>query len=58
MIQGVFLAGQLSDASRATLEKESADPQVLGAKLAAPVRQANLGVITGLVLGTPEFQHK
>jgi len=55
---GVFLAGQVSDASRATLEKESADPQVLGAKLAAPVRQANLGVITGLVLGTPEFQHK
>jgi uncharacterized protein (DUF1800 family) len=54
----VFLAGQVSDASRATLEKESADPQVLGAKLAAPVRQANLGVITGLVLGTPEFQHK
>jgi uncharacterized protein (DUF1800 family) len=55
---GVFLAGQISDNTRATLEKESSDPQVLGAKLAAPVRQANLGVITGLVLGTPEFQQK
>ena len=55
---GVFLAGQVSDASRATLEKEAVNPQVLGTKLAAPIRQANLGVITGLVLGTPEFQHK
>jgi uncharacterized protein (DUF1800 family) len=55
---GVFLAGQISDNTRATLEKESTDPQVSGARLAAPVRQANLGVITGLVLGTPEFQQK
>ncbi len=55
---GVFLAGQISDTTRATLLKESSDPQILGAKLAAPVRQANLGLITGLVLGAPEFQQK
>jgi uncharacterized protein (DUF1800 family) len=54
----VFLAGQVSETTRATLVKESSDPQVLGAKLAAPVRQANLGLITGLVLGAPEFQQK
>ncbi len=54
----VFLAGQISETTRATLVKESSDPQVLGAKLAAPVRQANLGLITGLVLGAPEFQQK
>ena len=57
-VVGVFLAGQVSENTRATLEKESANPQVLGSKLTAQVRQANLGVITGMVLGTPEFQQK
>jgi hypothetical protein len=31
---------------------------VLHAKLDDPVRQIDLGVITGLVLGTPEFQRR
>jgi uncharacterized protein (DUF1800 family) len=53
-----FLGGQISDASRATLEKGSTDPRVLHAKLDDPVRQIDLGVITGLVLGTPEFQRR
>jgi uncharacterized protein (DUF1800 family) len=53
-----FLAGQISSASRTTLEKESSDPQVLRAKLDDPVRQLDLGVLTGLVLGSPEFQRR
>jgi uncharacterized protein (DUF1800 family) len=53
-----FLDGQISDASRATLEKGTSDPQVLHARLDDPVRQIDLGVITGLVLGTPEFQRR
>jgi hypothetical protein len=69
----VFLGGQISAASRATLEKDSSDPQVLNAKLTDPVRpnpaQQNparqnvappmdIGMMTGLVLGTPEFQRR
>jgi uncharacterized protein (DUF1800 family) len=69
----VFLGGQISAASRATLEKDSSDPKMLNAKLADPVRPnpalqnparqnapppMDIGVMTGLVLGTPEFQRR
>ena len=53
-----FLGGQISAASRATLEAGSTDPQVIKAKLDDPIRQVDLGVVTGLVLGTPEFQRR
>jgi uncharacterized protein (DUF1800 family) len=57
-VETVFLAGQMSDPTRATLEKEAADPQIVGAKLDDPVKQVNVGLITGLVLGSPEFQKR
>ena len=57
-VESVFLAGQVSDATRATLDKETADPQMLGAKLNEPAKQVNIGLITGLVLGSPEFQKR
>ena len=53
-----FLAGQVSDATRATLEKESSDPRAMSVQLAGNAKQANLAVITGLVLGSPEFQQR
>jgi uncharacterized protein (DUF1800 family) len=53
-----FLAGQVSDSTRSTLEKESSDPQALSAQLAGAVKEVNLAVITGLVLGSPEFQQR
>jgi uncharacterized protein (DUF1800 family) len=57
-VESVFLAGQVSDATHATLDKETADPQMLGSKLNDPVKQVNVGLITGLVLGSPEFQKR
>jgi uncharacterized protein (DUF1800 family) len=57
-VESVFLAGQVSDTTRATLDKETADPQMLGAKLDDPAKQVNVGLITGLVLGSPEFQKR
>ncbi len=57
-VETVFLAGQISDPTRTTLEKEATDPQILGAKLDDPVKQVNVGLITGLVLGSPEFQKR
>ena len=41
-----------------TLQKQLENPQVLQAKLDDPVRQVDLGVVTGLVLGAPEFQRR
>jgi uncharacterized protein (DUF1800 family) len=53
-----FLAGQVSSQTRATLAKQSSNPQVLRATLDDPVKQVDLGVVAGLVLGSPEFQRR
>ncbi|HXN65604.1 MAG TPA: DUF1800 domain-containing protein [Candidatus Acidoferrales bacterium] len=53
-----FLGGQLSPQSRDTIEQRATDPQVVHAKLDDPVRHIDLGVVSGLVLGTPEFQRR
>ncbi len=54
----VFLGGQAAPATVETLEKQLENPQVLQAKLDDPVKQVDLGVVTGLVLGAPEFQRR
>jgi uncharacterized protein (DUF1800 family) len=54
----VFLGGQAAPATVETLEKQLENPQVLQAKLDDPVKQLDLGVVTGLVLGAPEFQRR
>jgi len=57
-VETEFLAGQVSDSTRSTLEKEMTESRVLGAKLDDPVTQVNISLITGLVLGSPEFQKR
>ena len=54
----LFLGGQAGPATVETLQKQLDDPQIRQAKLDDPARQADLGVITGLVLGAPEFQRR
>ncbi len=54
----VFLGGQASKQTRETLEKQLEHPEVLQARLDDPVKQIDLGVIAGLVLGAPEFQRR
>jgi uncharacterized protein (DUF1800 family) len=54
----LFLGGETGPATVATLQKELENPQVLQAKLDDPVRQIDLGVVAGLVLGAPEFQRR
>ncbi len=44
--------------NRRDLEKQLESPQVVQAKLDDPVKQVDLGVVTGLVLGAPEFQRR
>ena len=54
----LFLGGQIDPATRQTLETRLNDPQILQAKLDDPVKQVNEGLLSGLVLGTPEFQRR
>ena len=53
-----FLNGQVAPATRETLEARLKDPQVLPAGPDDPVREVNAGLISGLVLGAPEFQRR
>ena len=54
----LFLDGQVAPATRETLEARLNDPQILQARLDDPVKQVNEGLISGLVLGAPEFQRR
>ena len=54
----VFLSGQAAPTTVETLEKQLDNPQVVQAKLDDPVKQVDLGVVAGLVLGAPEFQRR
>jgi len=54
----VFLGGQVAPNTVDTLQKQLENPQVVQAKLDDPVKQVDLGVVTGLVLGAPEFQRR
>jgi len=53
----VFLGGKAAPGTVETLEKQLESPQVTQAKLDDP-KQVDLGVVTGLVLGAPEFQRR
>ena len=54
----VLCPGKASPETRRVLEKQMGDPQIVQASLDDPVRQVNVGVIAGLVLGAPEFQRR
>ncbi|HXQ24872.1 MAG TPA: DUF1800 domain-containing protein [Candidatus Acidoferrales bacterium] len=54
----LFLDGQVEPQTRQTLESRLNDPQVLQARLDDPVKQVNEGLLSGLILGTPEFQRR
>jgi uncharacterized protein (DUF1800 family) len=53
-----LLGYQVSKETRATLEQQLNDPQILQATLGDPVKQVNAPMIAGLVLGSPEFQRR
>ena len=54
----LFLGGEAARGTVETLEKQIEDPQILQAKLDDPVKRVDMGVVTGLVLGAPEFQRR
>ena len=54
----LFLGGQPALTTVETLQKRLDDPQVIQAKLDDPAKHVDLAMITGLVLGAPEFQRR
>ena len=54
----LFLNGQVDPSTHQTLEARLSDPQVLRASLDDPIMQVNEGLLSGLVLGAPEFQRR
>ena len=53
-----FLGGQAAATTVETLQKQLDDPQMVRAKLDDPIRRVDLAMVTGLVLGAPEFQRR
>ena len=56
--QAQFDAAKASFGPHAHSLMETTDPQIVGATLDDPVKQVNLNLLTGLVLGSPEFQKR
>jgi uncharacterized protein (DUF1800 family) len=54
----LFLGGEAARGTVETLERQVEDPQILQAKLDDPVKRVDMGMVTGLVLGAPEFQRR
>ena len=60
-ISNVLLAGDISQQTRDTIIKQLDDPQLnprANSGATAQLRDADLGIIAGLVLGSPEFQRR
>src|SRR5215469_14312302 len=54
----LFLGGEAAAATVDTLQKQLDDPQLVQARLDDPAGPVDLAVVTGLVLGAPEFQRR
>jgi uncharacterized protein (DUF1800 family) len=57
-LEGSLLGGDVSPQTDETIRKRLDDPQVAGRAMNGAPRPVNLGVLTGLILGSPEFQHR
>jgi len=57
-LESSLLAGDVSKNTHDTILKQMNDPQVTGVKLDATPRLQNVGVLAGLLMGSPEFQRR
>ena len=57
-VERALLAGDVSRQTHDTLEKQLQDPKVTRRVLDDPSRPPDVGVIAGLILGSPEFQRR
>jgi uncharacterized protein (DUF1800 family) len=57
-LEHAILAGDISKQTHETILKQLNDPQVTGRALDDAARPVNVGVLAGLILGSPEFQRR
>jgi uncharacterized protein (DUF1800 family) len=57
-LEQALLAGVVSAQTHETIAKRLSDPLVTGRKLDDPPKPVNQGAVTGLILGSPEFQRR
>jgi len=58
VLEASLLAGDVSKNTHDTILKQMEDPQVTGMRLDDPARPPNVGVLAGLLMGSPEFQRR
>jgi len=58
VLEASLLAGDVSRNTHDTILKQMGDPQVTGMRPEDAVRPPNLGVLAGLLMGSPEFQRR
>ncbi len=56
--ESVLLAGDVSPQTHDTILRQLDDPQLAQRRLDDPLRAPNIAAITGLLLGSPEFQRR
>ena len=57
-LEALLLAGDTSPQTHETIARQLNDPAVTGRRLDDPARSPNVGLIAGLLLGSPEFQKR
>jgi uncharacterized protein (DUF1800 family) len=57
-LEASLLSGDVSKNTHDTILKQMGDPQVTGVRLDDPARPPNVGVLAGLLMGSPEFQRR
>jgi uncharacterized protein (DUF1800 family) len=57
-LENSLLAGEISKQTHDTISKQMDDPTISQRKLDDPERSPNIAAITGLILGSPEFQRR
>jgi len=57
-LENALLAGDVSRQTHDTIEKQLEDPKISQRRLDDPKRPPNVAAITGLILGSPEFQRR
>ncbi|MGB9197747.1 MAG: DUF1800 domain-containing protein [Terriglobales bacterium] len=57
-LEASLLGGDISRQTHETITKQLEDPKISQRRLDDPARTPNVGVIAGLILGSPEFQKR
>jgi hypothetical protein len=57
-LENSLLNGDISSQTHATISKQLEDPKISQRRLDDPSRPPNTAAITGLLLGSPEFQRR